>query len=108
MGEVGLGQANTEVAPGEIAKFGPVKLKQDALKQIDKSGIQLLINVYSGRKSSPNNLLDCGIYEDALEPVEDKTIPITCKLTAVWLTAGDSLASDCSAMVYTAIFLAAI
>ena len=80
MGEVGLGQANTEVAPGEIAKFGPVKLKQDALKQIDKSGIQLLINVYSGRKSSPNNLLDCGIYEDALEPVEGKTIPITCKL----------------------------
>jgi hypothetical protein len=29
-------------------------------------------------------------------------------LTAVRLTAGDSLASDCSAMVYTAIFLAAI
>ena len=80
MGEIDLGQVETEIAPGEIAKFGPVKMKQDALNQVDKSGPQFLINVYSGRKSSKDNLLDCGIYEDALEPVEGKTIPIACKL----------------------------
>jgi hypothetical protein len=80
MGEIGLGQANVEIAPGAIAKFGPVKLKQDALNQVDTKGPQLLINVYSGRKSSPDNLLDCGIYEDALAPVQGKTIPISCKL----------------------------
>jgi hypothetical protein len=80
MGEIDLGQVETEIAPGEIAKFGPVKMKQDALNQVDKSGPQLLINVYSGRKSSKDNLLDCVIYEDALEPVEGKTIPIACKL----------------------------
>ena len=80
IGQVDLGQTNVEIAPGAIARFGPVKLKQDALNQVDKSGPQLLINVYSGRKSSPDNLLDCGIYEDALAPVQGKTIPITCKL----------------------------
>jgi hypothetical protein len=80
IGQVDLGQATVEIAPGAIAKFGPVKLKQDALNQTDKSGPQLLINVYSGRKSSPDNLLDCGIYEDALMPVQGKTIPIACKL----------------------------
>jgi hypothetical protein len=80
MGEIGLGQANVEIAPGGIAKFGPVKLKRDALNQVDTKGPQLLINVYSGRKSSPNNLLDCGIYEDALALIEGKTIAITCKL----------------------------
>jgi hypothetical protein len=80
IGQVDLGQVNVEVAPGVVAQFGPIKLKQDALNQIDKSGPQLLINVYSGRKSSPDNLLDCGIYEDALAPIEGKTIPIACKL----------------------------
>ena len=80
IGQVDLGEAHVETSPGTIAKFGPVKLKQDALNQIDKSGPQLLINVYSGRKSSPNNLLVCGIYEDALDPIQGKTIPITCKL----------------------------
>jgi hypothetical protein len=80
IGQVDLGQANVEIAPGAIAKFGPVKLKQDALNQVDTKGPQLLINVYSGRKSSPDNLLDCGIYEDGLAPVEGKTIPISCKL----------------------------
>jgi len=80
IGQVDLGEAHVEVAPGTIATFGPVKLKQDALSQVDAKGPQLLINVYSGRKSSPDNLLDCGIYEDALAPIEGKTIPIACKL----------------------------
>jgi hypothetical protein len=79
-GDIGLGEAHVEVAIGAIAKFGPVKLDQDPLQQVDKNGPQLLINVYSGRKSSPDNLLDCGIYEDALAPIQGKTIPIACKL----------------------------
>lgn len=80
MGEIDLGEAHVEVAPGEIAKFGAFKLKQESLSYVDKNGPQLLINVYSGRKSSKDNLLDCGIYEDALAPIEGKTIPIACKL----------------------------
>jgi hypothetical protein len=80
IGQIDLGEAHVEVAPGEIAKFGTIKLKQNSLNQIDKNGPQLLINVYSGRKSSKDNLLDCGIYEDALAPIQGKTIPIACKL----------------------------
>jgi hypothetical protein len=75
-----LEQNDVEITPGAIAKFGPVKLKQDALNQIDKSGPKLLINVYSGRRSSKDNLLFCGIYEDVFEPVQGKTIPIACRL----------------------------
>jgi hypothetical protein len=62
-GPIGLGEAEVEVAPGKIAQFGEIKLKQDALAQIDEQGPQLLINVVSGRKSSENNLLACDIYE---------------------------------------------
>jgi hypothetical protein len=50
------------------------------LKWFDTQGVQLLINVYSGRKSSPNNLLDCGIYEGPMQAVQGKSIPISCKL----------------------------
>jgi hypothetical protein len=50
------------------------------VKWFDSQGLQLLINVYSGRKSSPNNLLDCGIYEGALKAIQGQSIPISCKL----------------------------
>jgi hypothetical protein len=80
MGEVALGHVDVEIQPGGIAKFGPVKLNQAMLSYVDRNGPQLLINVYSARKSSRDNLLDCGIYEGALEPIESKTIPIACKL----------------------------
>jgi hypothetical protein len=80
MGQVGLGTIKVEIQPGQVAHFGEVKMKKDALAQIDVNGPQLLINVYSGRKSSKDNLLDCGIYEGALKPVEGTTILIACKL----------------------------
>lgn len=80
MGQVSLGTIKSEVQPGQVAHFGEVKMKKDALAQIDVNGPQLLINVYSGRKSSKDNLLDCGIYEGALKPVEGTTIAVACKL----------------------------
>lgn len=81
-GEIDLGRVEAEVAPGQDATFQKVMLKSDALQQSDDTGPQLLVNVYSGRKSSPNNLLDCGIFEGPLTSVEGKRIPIHCKLIA--------------------------
>jgi hypothetical protein len=40
----------------------------------------VLINVYSARRSDPNNLLDCGIFEDSVKKAQEKPIPISCKL----------------------------
>ncbi len=80
MGELGLGEVHQEIAPGAIAMFTSVKPNQAMLKWVDSSGPQLLINVYSGRKSSPDNLLDCGLYEGPLAAVQGQSIPISCKL----------------------------
>jgi hypothetical protein len=80
VGEIGLGEVQREIAPGAIATFNNVKPTQSMMKWVDSSGPQLLINVYSGRKSSPNNLLDCGIYEGSLAAVQGQSIPISCKL----------------------------
>jgi hypothetical protein len=80
MGQVSLGEIKKEIAPGQTAAFGSFKIDRPGLKWIDNQGLQLLINVYSGRKSSPDNLLDCGIYEGPLKDVQGKSIPVSCKL----------------------------
>ena len=80
VGQIDMGEVKKEIAPGAVGKFDSVKLNQPMLKWMDSQGPQLLINVYSGRKSSPNNLLDCGIYEGPLKAVQGQSIPIACKL----------------------------
>lgn len=80
MGEVELGDVKAEVAPGENATFSQIHVKQDALEQTDEKDPQILINVFSGRKSSKDNLLDCGIYQGPLKSVQGGSVPISCKL----------------------------
>ncbi len=64
-----LGESKHEISPGADAKFGKIALESAAVTYLDNQGPQLLINVYSGRKSSPDNLLDCGIYQGPLQAV---------------------------------------
>jgi len=80
IGDVGLGSTIAEVAPGTRLTTAVVKLDQKALEQTDKESPELLINVYSGRKSSEDNLLDCGFYQASLKSAQGTTIPINCKL----------------------------
>ncbi|MFY9746953.1 MAG: hypothetical protein WA891_09165 [Acidobacteriaceae bacterium] len=80
MGQVNLGEVDSEVAPDKDAPFQDFKLKKDALLQLETHGPQLLINAFSGRKSSPDNLLDCGIYEGPLKTAAQANIKIACKL----------------------------
>ena len=79
-GEVGLGDIDIETAPGESAKFKDVKPKEDAFRQTDKQSPQILINVFSGRKSSKDNLIICDIYEGTLESIRQRILPISCAL----------------------------
>jgi len=79
-GQVYLGGLKDEIVPGATATFDRIKLNPAMMKWIDSQGTQLNINVASGRKSSPNNLLDCGIYEGSLKAVQGRSIPIACKL----------------------------
>jgi hypothetical protein len=81
-GDIGLGDTKKEVAPGTDADFPTVSLDTAALREVDQQAPSLLINVYSGRKSSPDNLLDCDIYEGALANVQGQIIPIHCTLIA--------------------------
>ena len=78
---MGLGAQRVEIAPGATARFGHLLANKDALAWVEGPPA-VLINVYSGRKSSRDNLLDCGIYEGPLSTIADSVLPIDCKLIA--------------------------
>jgi hypothetical protein len=81
MGEIWVGNNITvEVQPGETARFGEIKLDAHALERAYEHAPQLLINVFSGRRSSKKNLLSCDTYEGSLTAVVSKSINISCKL----------------------------
>jgi hypothetical protein len=75
-----LGDAQQEIKPGETAVFNQLNLSSDAVSRIDSQGPHILINVFSGRRSSKNNLLDCTLYDGTLESLRGKTIVIRCQL----------------------------
>ena len=79
-GDVVLGDVKQEIAPGETAIFDQLNLNPDALAKIDSQEPHILMNVYSGRRSSKNNLLDCDYYDGSFESVRGRTIVIRCQL----------------------------
>jgi hypothetical protein len=81
-GEVVLGNVRQEIRPGETAVFNQLNLNSDAVSQIDSQGPHILFNVFSGRRSSKDNLLDCRYYEGGLESFRGGTILIPCQLIA--------------------------
>jgi hypothetical protein len=79
MGEIGLGNFKTEIKLGDTARFPEFELNASALGQTTGTP-QVLVNVVSGRRSSPNNLLNCSIYEGDLSKLQKEELLITCKL----------------------------
>jgi hypothetical protein len=77
--QVDLGDVEVEIHADETATFNDLKLKPDALARID-SGPSILISVFSGRKSSKDNLLSCGDYDGSFESIHGRTIDISCRL----------------------------
>lgn len=75
-----LDRREIELAKPGIARFAAVHLDPERLGWIENGEPQLLINVYSGRKSSPDNLLDCSTYQDSLRQAARDGVRITCKL----------------------------
>jgi hypothetical protein len=79
-GDVVLGDGKQEIHPGETAKFSGLDLNSDALAQVDSQGPRILMSVYSGRKSTKNNLLHCDDYDGSFDSIRGRTIVIRCRL----------------------------
>ena len=81
VGEIDLAPSQKdEISGAGTAQFhGPKLRDQSKLAYVDANGLQVLINVFSGRHSSPDNLLDCGLFQDKIA-LAAKGIAIHCKL----------------------------
>lgn len=77
-GQFQLGEVMRDVAPqNQIVTIAEPTL--DKVSEIDGKPM-LLINVYSARQKAPDNLLNCGIFDDTLAKAEALPIQIECDL----------------------------
>ena len=78
--EVRLGASDIEVAPESAVVnvtgegFDPTYMKSV------KGEPEVLINVYSARKTHENNLLNCGIYQGPVPMAQKKPVEVQCDL----------------------------
>jgi hypothetical protein len=63
-----------------VARFEGLKFSKKQLALAESKDIDLLINIYSGRKSSENNLLNCGILDMKASAFANKRFVLGCQL----------------------------
>jgi hypothetical protein len=79
-GQIELAPSQKDEIPGAgVAQFHGPRYDKTKLAYVD-DGLQVLINVFSGRHSSPDNILDCDFFQDKIAVAAAKSIPIHCKL----------------------------
>lgn len=79
VGQLDLGKAQRELAQAGGVDFDQTGFLGARLNLVEGPP-QVNINVYSGRHSSPDNLLDCDFFQDALSVAAKAPIRLSCKL----------------------------
>ena len=69
-----------EIPGAGAARFAAMKLDAGKLGEVEGHAARVAIEVFSGRRSSPNNLLDCDFFDDLLTVAAAKPVQAHCKL----------------------------
>jgi hypothetical protein len=69
-----------ELTDKRVARFSGTKFHKELLPLLADKDIDLLINVWSGRRSNEDNLLSCDLLEDKMSNVIGKTFNLKGKL----------------------------
>lgn len=78
--QISLGADEVDVPPANATVLIPgTGLQERAVSGVD-GGPQVLVNVYSARRSHPDNLLNCGLYEGSITMAQQKPVEIQCDL----------------------------
>ena len=72
--------AQKEILYGQVASFDSIKFSKKIYDQLANKDIELGVNVYSGRKSSHDNLLNCEPLFDKISNVVNKKLTLKGKL----------------------------
>jgi len=81
VGLVDIGRAQIELTGEGRAAFDGSAVLRERLEFVE-GDLQVNVNVFSGRRSSPDNLLDCGFFQDAVAVAAAQPVRIACELIA--------------------------
>lgn len=76
--EVMLGHEEAELPGAGTVTLGKIGVSDADVA--NTANLQILINVFSARKTSDDNILDCGIWQDEAAKAAAAKIAIDCKL----------------------------
>jgi hypothetical protein len=69
-----------ELTDERLVRFENIKFHKNLYDLLEDKDIMLLINVFSGRRSFENNILDCDILYDSMNKIKEKRFIIRGKL----------------------------
>ena len=81
-GEWGLGSREIELRTERVAKFEGIRFSRSLYDSVAPKSMNVLINVFSGRRSTDVNLLSCDILQDSVSAVGGKKFLLKGKLIA--------------------------
>ena len=75
-----VGSSTKEISYGQIARFDHLKFPKKIYDQLADKDVDLSVNVYSGRKSSPNNLLNVDFLSEKISNIINRHFTLKGKL----------------------------
>jgi len=75
-----VASAEKEITYGQPVIFDAIKFSKEIYEQLEDKDVDMTVNVYSGRKSSQYNLLDCELLSDKISSIVNKKFTIKGKL----------------------------
>jgi hypothetical protein len=79
-GDIFVASDKIELTDARTAKFQGVKFSKSLYDSLRDKDIKLSVNIYSGRKSSLDNLLDGGLLSNKMSRVKGKSYSMKVKL----------------------------
>ncbi|MEO5594443.1 MAG: hypothetical protein ABIR15_06210 [Chitinophagaceae bacterium] len=79
-GEMFIKSAKIELNNNRLANFEGIKFSKASYDSLADKDIRVLINIFSGRRSTPDNLLDCTILSDKMSAVREQKFTLKGKL----------------------------
>jgi hypothetical protein len=80
-GQISLGAERVTISgAGGRAHIKGSTFERAHIGWVKDGALEVLVNVYSARLSSGNNLLDCGLFQDSPAKSREKPVNISCKL----------------------------
>ncbi|MFT3935943.1 MAG: hypothetical protein QM726_20100 [Chitinophagaceae bacterium] len=79
-GGIFLKASHVEVDTARAVVIDGLKFHRNLYDSLADKDIRVLVNIYSGRKSGPDNILDCEILSEKISVVKDKRNTLSCRL----------------------------